>query len=431
LKDIIEFFQSFNFPNLVHLNLDLYLADNEQDFPILKIEGKWFSRLPQLEVLEILQGNSDSIIDPDLFKNVPRLKKLTLHFNIIVDVESLFVALSHLNDLKTLYLSANWLHNLSLNFLPPNLDKLRLTHTRNNIGTFKGDLSHVKNLRWLNIFGFNYFKLFKPSILPGDSISCAKNLNYSSGLVDLDLRFNSITELDESYFINLRQLSHLNLTANQLEKISAKVFKGLESLKTLDLSHNKITEIDENAFSDLSGLQELQLSRNRLVRIKSDTFGGLPNLRQLILNYNSIEQIDSKAFKELLQLIFLTIESNKLQMITRDMFEGLTNLKELRLSNNKIEYIGANFMENLFNVEILKLSFNKIIKIDSEMFATASNLEDLNLSNNQIREIEPNSFKALGNLKQLYLECNPLSQIHRSCFESLKAICIVDIGKKY
>lgn len=127
----------------------------------------------------------------------------------------------------------------------------------------------------------------------------------------------------------MRQLRHLILGKNKLEKILINAFKVLESLETLDLHNNQITEIHENAFSHLVGLKELILEINRFVRIKSHTFKVLHNLRQLSFRKNIIEQIYSNAFKKLSQLkVWLTKFERKLK----------TNISWL-----PTEYFGLNF----------------------------------------------------------------------------------------
>jgi len=426
--------QRLNFPNLIHLKLHLCPENHKarivSHWPIVKRDGKWVSRWPQLEHFIIKKPNTETIIDPDLFKSLPRLKKLTLNLSDLENVDSLWKGLSHLKDLETLIVSTNCLNDLNLNDLPPSLVELRVYQSR--IETLEGDLSHMKNLRRPSLIKNEDDSLYDFTLpvrfLHGVLISCVRNLNYSTSLVDLNLSSISISELDESYFINLRQLRHLILRQNKLEKISSKAFKGLESLETLDLEYNEIREIDENAFSDLVRLKQLKLKSNYLVRIKSHSFSGLQNLGQLSLEINVIELIDSNAFKELSRLKFLSVQSNNLTMITADMFEGLTNLKELNLSFNQIEHIGPNFMQYLLNVEILDLSSNRIVKIETVMFTTSSNLHVLDLPDNQIREIERSSFKALK-LKELNLKLNQLKEIHRSCFESLRVVAQVNIDR--
>jgi len=111
-KNIDEFFQNLNFSNIVWLELSFLAKNNRLSLMRSKFDEKWLSRLPRLKWLDNIM-KSPTIIDPDLFKHVPRLKHLVLHFNTLLDVDSLYKALK---ELQTLNLLGNKLNvNLNVN----------------------------------------------------------------------------------------------------------------------------------------------------------------------------------------------------------------------------------------------------------------------------------------------------------------------------
>ena len=89
-----------------------------------------------------------------------------------------------------------------------------------------------------------------------------KNL---SSLEDLDLRFNTIEDIDPETFLPLQQRTGLWLSNNELTCLRAGTFKGLVSLDVLDLFSNQIFFIEDGTFSHLPLIRVLYLNKNNLV----------------------------------------------------------------------------------------------------------------------------------------------------------------------
>ena len=84
-------------------------------------------------------------------------------------------------------------------------------------------------------------------------------------LEDLDLRFNTIEDIDPETFLPLQQCTGLWLSNNQLTCLRAGTFKGLVSLDVLDLFSNQISFIEDGTFSHLPLIRILYLNKNNLV----------------------------------------------------------------------------------------------------------------------------------------------------------------------
>ncbi|XP_052755821.1 protein artichoke-like [Galleria mellonella] len=165
------------------------------------------------------------------------------------------------------------------------------------------------------------------------------------------------------------QLQTLNISGNQIEKITENAFYTLTQLEYLDLSHNRL--------SDVEGLFEFEMLPNRM--------------RHLNLAHNEIQQIPSSAFENLTSLIELDLSYNLISYLDENSFDNLTNLETLRLNNNNIKnQIGAlNALGNLTN---LYLSKNEIQIIDDDSLELLKHLVILDVSWNQLDVLTPELF---------------------------------------
>lgn len=113
-----------------------------------------------------------------------------------------------------------------------------------------------------------------------------------SKLEILSLDANKFVSLDTMTFAGLNNLHTLRITENlQLSKLSPKVFSGdeLKSLTYVDLSENNLSQVNSTWFYKLSSLVELKFGGNKISKVEmfSDP-DDLPNLRTLLLNHNVI-----------------------------------------------------------------------------------------------------------------------------------------------
>ncbi|XP_048457806.1 leucine-rich repeat-containing protein 52-like [Rhincodon typus] len=112
-------------------------------------------------------------------------------------------------------------------------------------------------------------------------------LNYLGGLVYLDFRNNSLTEISHSSLLNLKILAYLDLSRNQLRRITHLSFKSLTSMVVLKASRNReLTFIDHRAFSTNEKLQEIDISGNGLTFIDASMLEALPHLRSVRMSGN-------------------------------------------------------------------------------------------------------------------------------------------------
>lgn len=280
-----------------------------------RIESNQFSSWTNLSILHIHTKNQTSV-NKNLFNGLGSLKELSLRGCNIKSVDS--DSFSNLNNLKRLDLARNSLTSFDSLKIVTNLTYLDLTS--NELKSLKfANLVDLKDLRLAN----NQFKSLK-------SIS----LNQITNLNVLYLENNPIENPNNLYqdFPQVKAVRNLFLERINMTTISASFFKDIANLTHLDLSGNMISKIEPGASS--KQLAALELGKNSLTQINNLTFSGLFKLRSIDLTFNKIAKIESGAFNNLTLLEKLNMSYNQLQSLDKNMFAGLKHLKVIDVSNN-------------------------------------------------------------------------------------------------
>ncbi len=202
----------------------------------------------------------------------------------------------------------------------------------------------------------------------------AIDFSENTGIIDLDLYGNKLTEIDLS---NLVDLDIFNISMNQLKtldlsknlKMRSATLYGNPELKTLDVSQNKeLVELFaknlglETITLDLPKLEELDLHDNKLTEVdlsklpklkilrlgwnKFKTFGkgvNLPELKSLNIYHNELEEIELSGFP---QLEWLLIHENPFK--TLELPKNLTLLNKIHIEDCGLDACQLNkFYESL------------------------------------------------------------------------------------
>ena len=227
---------------------------------IVEISGKSFSKLNQLEALDldenyIMDTHRDSLrgltglkylrlghnnlknIKAGFFKGVTALEFLHLESNFIANLElSVF---ADLKNIKSIFLSSNGLSKLTRNSLIDLPDSLEVLDLQNNT------LRDVKAGIFVN-----------------------------SPKYELLLNNNKISSIEDGSF-NLPDLLKLSLNNNLLSVLDSEKFRGLKYLLYLQLRGNNITTIKKGTFKNLVHLCDLDASENFFSKLE---IGALPTL---------------------------------------------------------------------------------------------------------------------------------------------------------
>ncbi|XP_050546827.1 toll-like receptor 6 [Daktulosphaira vitifoliae] len=237
------------------------------------------------------------------------------------------------------------------------------------------------------------------------------------------LQNNSIDTLSPGLFINLYQLTSLDLSYNQLTSawIDASTFTGLIRLVTLNLSNNKIVKLDPTMFHDLYTLQILNLAGNLIEIIPDDAFIPLRNLDTLILSSNKIVEVSPLALNGLYALTLLSLDGNRLADVHEDSFRNCTTLQDINLSGNLLKYVPAALREMRL-LKTVDLGENKISTINPDSFFGMSNLYGLRLIGNRVRNLTSIAFGNLQSLQILNLANNQIDYIDKLAFKNIPKI---------
>ena len=104
------------------------------------------------------------------------------------------------------------------------------------------------------------------------------------------------------------RIDKLNLSYNQLRRLPNSFFNGLVNLTILWMSNNQLNHIPN--ISQLPKLRQLTLNHNQISAIEVDDFTNAPSLEILNLSYNEIERIEPHSFDHLTNLMVLKLDIN-------------------------------------------------------------------------------------------------------------------------
>ncbi|ERL93698.1 hypothetical protein D910_10985 [Dendroctonus ponderosae] len=98
---------------------------------------------------------------------------------------------------------------------------------------------------------------------------------------------------DEAFLGLERSLWELELSHCQLTKVPNRALRYLQKLRILDLTGNEINKISPENWRGLEGsLEILILADNSLAKLPLDAFGGLPMVETIDLRGNNLREID-------------------------------------------------------------------------------------------------------------------------------------------
>lgn len=109
-----------------------------------------------------------------------------------------------------------------------------------------------------------------------------------TNLTELDVSNNRMSEFALPHII-FGHLKKLNASHNNLNEISPEFFINMRQLSVVDLSHNKIERIDRLAFESATDLEMIDLSHNQISSLEPTTFSELIKLKVLNLGFNQFK----------------------------------------------------------------------------------------------------------------------------------------------
>lgn len=375
---------------------ELYLQNNS----ISHLPPGLLNGLQQLVILNLSSNkiSSDSV-GPDTFVDLIRLVILDLSSNKLRYVNNSLFQSQY--SLQMLFLSHNEIDIISDNSFSSlyNLHTLDLSYNRLkylDVFTLNG-LYVISNLQlsYNSIYSihsdaFKNCSSVQDLTLEGNNLSHVPNaLRSLQFLKSLNLNNNSMHELSNESFLELKQLRRLTLSLNQMGNLTKGTFKHMPSLKTIDLSKNQIQSLEHGIFDDVETLNKIDLSDNQLMDING-LFMNLKSLMTLNVSRNKIFWFDYAVIPA--ELDALDIHSNEIEALGNYYeLEATLQLRQLDVSYNLISEISQNSFPN--GIERLKINNNRISNVNQFTFMAKANLTHVNMANNKIQTLDINTFR--------------------------------------
>uniref|UniRef100_A0A674IQ98 TIR domain-containing protein n=1 Tax=Terrapene triunguis TaxID=2587831 RepID=A0A674IQ98_9SAUR len=380
--------------------------------------------------------NTSVTLAQDTFKTITSLKQLSLKFNNMTEVPQ---------------------------GLPPTLCQLDLSENKIS------HVSHLENLTNLRLLNLEW-NCQRCDHAAQPCFPCPDN--------------KSLT-FDTDAFQNLVKLRSLNLRGNSLYDLNTSFFNNLSRLETLDLSDNFLTCTIRNGtvFSMLQSVQTLNLGYNyrSLVTFEnltlSESFGQMKALKNLIINGYFFRNLAADGIKPLFNLSNLEtlhFQTNFIRDVNLSLFSKCRSLKLISLSQNSIAFShpcerngnGAgpwglsqegtsaenpwhwaepkgraeemvrnsqsshlNFPAGIHCNKTLDLSFNSIHSIEPAQFKGLEDIDCLNLSSNYISQpLNGSQFLTLQSLKLLDLSHNRFDLYYGSALQEVRHLVVLSLS---
>lgn len=261
-------------------------------------------------------------------------------------------------------------------------------------------------------------------------------LNLYTGLLRLDVSYNSLTKVAGALCQTLPLLQTLNLKHNEVHLLKKEDLSYCTDLTWLDLSSNRL-KLQGDPFSGLQSLKFLDVSVNKLQSPKLGSQPQLPSLVSLNLAFNSFTSLKKDDFYFLNRSSFLQVlnlSSVSLKTLESGCFQPLAGLRTLILDGSSVgTSVIARLCAELSGtaLETLSLRNMKLVTLTNKTFTGLqnTNLTFLDLSSNGMGKIEEGSFQWLPRLQTLILSENNIKHLTRGTFQGLKGLKNLQLTK--
>ncbi|XP_074336030.1 receptor-like protein EIX2 [Apium graveolens] len=255
-------------------------------------------------------------------------------------------------------------------------------------------LLHLRNLDYLDL-SWNTFS--DPNLSSIGSLTNLEHLDLSNA----DIQGVFLDELG-----NLSKLSYLDLSSIELSSRVPKFIASFTSLTYLDLSHNYLFGAIPDEFGNLTKLHHLGLSNNNLQGNIPNSISVMTGMTHLNLSANSFEGVLPSSFQNLSRLQIVDFSYNNLSGTFQDVLYLLpeASLQKLWISDNQLTGSLPDITRFSF-LDQLKVRSNLLNGYLPKKFEHKSVLRLLDLSNNHLQGSLPN-FTNFTFLEDLYLNGN-------------------------
>ncbi len=146
--------------------------------------------------------------------------------------------------------------------------------------------------------GFSHFFLCKATSHNRESLGINDLTNevIPNDTVDCTFQYNDIPYIPANYFLNLPQITKLNMNWNDIAGIADHAFSNIPSLVELKLKRNPFERITRWMFSGLIHLEVLFIPNHKIQTIEAHSFADLIALRNLNLRAGDLISMPASVF---------------------------------------------------------------------------------------------------------------------------------------
>ena len=227
----------------------------------------------------------------------------------------------------------------------------------------------IKLYRFQPKYSIRFTCSFRLTIIPPFPIALQSQLEVAN------LSHNSITTIESDTFENYHVLEILDLSHNLITGGFQASNFNITRLRYLSLSNNQIRRIQtyDNSATSIYELTILDLSFNNLSRLSAENFKGFPNLQTLRIDHNQLETLDISWFAPAQFLRSLHASGNLITHVTMSGPTAFRNLTLINVAMNKIAQLHTEIFFQLATLATLDISFNDLTSINPiENFANIS-----------------------------------------------------------
>jgi len=151
-------------------------------------------------------------------------------------------------------------------------------------------------------------------------------------------------------------LQTLRLARNAIERLPADAFADLTYLRVLDLRENSLTEIDPSVFRDgMAHLTHLYLNDNQLTHLPYAQLSSLKRIKLLDLSYNRISRMLLRSAQEpevgredvrRMSLDVLQLDYNRIENLAPGDFQHFLRINRTHLTGNPLTIIEVRYESN-------------------------------------------------------------------------------------
>ena len=271
------------------------------------------------------------------------------------------------------------------------------------------------------------------SLKTGTSLT-KESLRGFNNLQKLVIRFSKLMNLTENVFEDLKNLTDVDLQANDLEKVPENFFRN-SNLVNINLGTNRIKTFEVHTFDELANLRLLNISQNELRDLLPQTFDGLYSLEWLAMNGNFLESLPDGIFKNMsgLEIIYLSDNNFTGEALPKDLFKDKVRLWWVEMNNNKrnMTSLPDGFFANLPQLELVDLMNDGLIRLPEDLFWGSKKLYYVGIHKNYLNSLPSKIFNDATEMEKLLIGVNELSNLPDDIFDKLGKLKELDLSRNH